>query len=88
METRACEAEYVLPLSLHFTHNFFPLYIIFGESGSSVSVVSSYRLDDRANVIRSPAEAKGFLFYPLCPDRLWGPPSVLYNGYRGSFPRG
>jgi hypothetical protein len=24
----------------------------------------------------------------LCPDRLWGPPSLLYNGYRGSFPRG
>jgi hypothetical protein len=25
---------------------------------------------------------------PLCPDRLSGPPSLLYNGYRGSFPRG
>jgi hypothetical protein len=25
---------------------------------------------------------------PLCPDRLWGPPSILYNGYRGSFPPG
>jgi hypothetical protein len=24
----------------------------------------------------------------LCSDRLWGPPSLLYNGYRESFPWG
>jgi hypothetical protein len=24
----------------------------------------------------------------LCPDRLWGPPSLLYIGYRGPFPGG
>jgi hypothetical protein len=56
--------------------------------GSSVSIVSGYGLDDRAIEVRSPAEANGFFLYPLCPDRLWGPPSLLYNGYRGSFPRG
>jgi hypothetical protein len=48
--------------------------------------VSDYGQDDRAIEIRSPAEAKGFILYPLCPDRLWGPPSLLYNGYRGPFP--
>jgi hypothetical protein len=32
---------------------------------------------------RSPAEAKVFFLYPLCPDRLWGPPSLLSNGYWG-----
>jgi hypothetical protein len=26
--------------------------------------------------------------FSLCPDRLWGPPSLLYNGYQGSLPRG
>jgi hypothetical protein len=59
-----------------------------GEPGSSVSIVSDYGLDDRAIGVRSAAEVRDFFLYPLCPDRLWGPPSLLYNGYRGSFPRG
>jgi hypothetical protein len=30
----------------------------------------------------------GFNFFtsPRRPDRLWGPPNLLYNGYRGLFP--
>jgi hypothetical protein len=55
------------------------------EPGSSVSTVSGYELDDQAIEVRSPAEAKGFFLYSLYPDRLWGPPSLLPNGYRGSF---
>jgi hypothetical protein len=54
---------------------------------SSGSIVSDYGLDDRAIGVRSPAGAKDFSS-SLCPDPLWGPPSLLYNGYRGSFPRG
>jgi hypothetical protein len=46
-----------------------------GEAGSSVSLVSGYGLDDRGSI---PGRGK-----PLCPDRLWGPPSLLYSGYRG-----
>jgi hypothetical protein len=26
--------------------------------------------------------------FPLCPDQIWGPPSLLYNGYGGPFPGG
>jgi hypothetical protein len=52
-----------------------------------LSIVSGYGLDDRAIAVRSPAEVKGFFLQPLCPDRLWDQPSLLYNGYRGSFPR-
>jgi hypothetical protein len=58
-----------------------------GEPGSSVSLVSDYGLDDREIGVRSLAGAKDFSS-SLCPDRHWGPTSLLYNGYRGSFPPG
>jgi hypothetical protein len=32
--------------------------------------------------VRSAAEAKSFSS-SLCPDQLWGPSSLLSNGYRG-----
>jgi hypothetical protein len=51
----------------------------------SVSIVSDYGLDDRGSI---PDRGSGFFLKPLHPDRLLGPPSLLYNGYRGSFPRG
>jgi hypothetical protein len=50
--------------------------------------VSDYGLDDRAIGVRSPAGAENFSSNLLCPDRLWGPPNFLYNGYRGPFPGG
>jgi hypothetical protein len=54
-------------------------------TGSSGSIVSDYGLDDRGSI---PGRGRGIFFSPLHPDRLWGPPSLLSNGYRGSFPRG
>jgi hypothetical protein len=40
--------------------NFLMLFNFRYEPGSSVSIVSGYGLDDRAIVVRSPAEAKDF----------------------------
>jgi hypothetical protein len=36
--------------------------------------------------VRVPVKSR-FFFFPRRPDRLWGSPSLLSNGYRGSFPR-
>jgi hypothetical protein len=55
--------------------------------GSSVSIVSDYGLDDRVIGVRYLAEVRHFPC-SLCPDQLWGLPSLLSSGYWGSFPRG
>jgi hypothetical protein len=56
--------------------------------GSSGSIVSGYGLDDWAIEVRSSAGAED-LSSSLCVQTDSGaPPSLLYNGYRGFFPRG
>jgi hypothetical protein len=49
------------------------------------SVVTETRLDGRGSRVRFPAGDDNFLFKP-CPERLWSPPSLLSEKYRGSFP--
>jgi hypothetical protein len=51
---------------------------------SSGSTVSDYRLYDRGLI---PDRGRGFLFWPMRPDRLWGSPSLLSNGHQGFFPQ-
>jgi hypothetical protein len=53
---------------------------------SSVGIPTGYRMESRGLI---PDRGEIFLFSPLilCSDRLWGPPSLLYNGYPvGFFP--
>jgi hypothetical protein len=44
------------------------------------SIESEYRLNDRCLI---PGRGKRFFLYPLCPDQLWSPPSLLFIGYWG-----
>jgi hypothetical protein len=51
---------------------------------SSVGIATGYELDCRGSI---PGRGKRFFSPPQRPDRLWGPPSLLPNGYRGLVPR-
>jgi hypothetical protein len=55
-----------------------------GNRDSAVGIAGGYGLDDRGVRVRVPEGSRIFCS-PRRPDRLWGPPSLLYNGYRGSF---
>jgi len=47
-----------------------------------------YGLDYRGSRVGFPEGGWGFFPSPPRPERLWGPPSLLSNGYRELFPGG
>jgi hypothetical protein len=70
------------------SHNHQDLHAVLQISrDSSVGIALGYRLDDRDSSVRFPAGAGKFLFTTR-PERLWGPPSLLSNGYQGGLSLG
>jgi hypothetical protein len=59
------------------------IFQIFGRSrDSAVGIATGYGLEDQEVGVRVPVGSRIFSS-PRRPVRLWGPPSLLSNGYRG-----
>jgi hypothetical protein len=54
----------------------------------SVSIALVYGLDDWSSMVRFPGGLGIFLLTTAVSRWLWGPPSLLSNGYQGLFPSG
>jgi hypothetical protein len=66
---------------------FSPTAIVIVCRDSSVGTATRYGLDDGRVGVGVPVGSRIF-FSPYRPDRLWGSPSLLSNGYREFFPGG
>jgi hypothetical protein len=53
---------------------------------SAVRMATGYGLDDQGVGVLIPVGSRIF-FSPRRPNRLWGPPRLLFNGYRGDLPQ-
>jgi hypothetical protein len=53
-----------------------------GSKDSIVDIATGYGLDDQGVGVQVPVGSRIFSS-PCRPDRLWGPPSLLSNGYQG-----
>jgi hypothetical protein len=77
---RLCATSLAVPLL-----DTFSLHV--SSRDSVVGTAIGYGLDDRGVGVLVPVQSRIFSS-PRSPDRLWGPPNHLSNGYRWLLPRG
>jgi hypothetical protein len=62
---------------IHSLKNYKRALFLFRSWDSSAGMAPVYGLDARGSI---PDTGKKFFANPQCPDRLWNPPSLPYNG--------
>jgi hypothetical protein len=68
-----------------FSYTLYISYLLYrGNWNSVVGIATDYRLEDPGVEVGVQVGSRIFSC-PRRPDRLWGPHSLLFNGYRGSF---
>jgi hypothetical protein len=97
-----CSRYFFGEFSSHISHTSFELfsfslnplisiylfvYLCMEEPGWRSRYIDWLRAGRPRGQSSSPGRIKNFLFCNR-PDRLWGPPNLLSDGYRGLFPRG
>jgi hypothetical protein len=63
------------------------IYIYIWRQDSVVGIASGYGLNEGGFGVQVPVGSRIFSS-PHHPDRLWGPPNLIFNGYQGLFPPG
>jgi hypothetical protein len=82
-----CVPSCFLETGLHVTVTLIKYYIFLPSRDSAVGIATGCGMDNRRFGIRVPVGSR-IITSPCRPDRLWGPPNLLYKGYRELFPGG
>jgi hypothetical protein len=84
-QTKLCHTSQAESLIYETTYRISMIFGICVSRDSVVGIATCYGLDDQGVGVEVPVGVRIFTC-PNRPDRLWGPPYLLSNGYRVLFP--